>query len=102
MKRTTSRANGFNKYFDDPQLAMNMATSLIKANHEAEKNLSPEELLKRKEERKIAQEKRHVIACVNAGKCPFCQGKLVRGKKDKKNDYKRTWTCSKCESVCIL
>lgn len=30
--------------------------------------------------------------------CPICGGKLSRGKKDKKNDYKRKWTCTNCKS----
>lgn len=31
--------------------------------------------------------------------CPTCGGKLVRGKKNKHNDYKRDWACSKCKEV---
>ena len=28
--------------------------------------------------------------------CPYCKSKLVRGKRDKKNGYKRKWTCTGC------
>lgn len=31
--------------------------------------------------------------------CPTCGGKLVRGKKNKHNGYKRDWACSKCWEV---
>ena len=35
-------------------------------------------------------------ACIRLNTCPTCEGKLDRGKKDKKNDYKRVWICQKC------
>lgn len=31
--------------------------------------------------------------------CPLCEGKLVRGKRSKKNDHKREWSCQKCGEV---
>lgn len=29
--------------------------------------------------------------------CPDCEGKLSRGKKEKKLNYERTWKCNSCE-----
>lgn len=31
--------------------------------------------------------------------CPTCGGILVRGKRNKKNDYKREWACTECFEV---
>lgn len=35
---------------------------------------------------------------VRCNHCPNCKGKLARGKKDKNDKYKRTWTCKNCKS----
>ena len=52
-------------------------------------------------QREADQEQKRVNACINQGKCPECLGKLVRGKKDKKNGYKRTWKCLSCDKDII-
>ena len=31
--------------------------------------------------------------------CPVCNNKLVRGKRDKKKDYKRLWDCLFCNKT---
>lgn len=31
--------------------------------------------------------------------CPSCSGKLVRGSRNKHNDYKRTWGCIDCFEI---
>lgn len=36
------------------------------------------------------------------GICPKCNSKLIRGKKDKKNGYKRTWRCESCNMDFII
>jgi len=46
-------------------------------------------------------EYKRVKACVEQGICPHCLGKLIRGKKDKKNGYMRTWKCLKCDKDMI-
>lgn len=51
--------------------------------------------------REALQEQKRVNACIIQGKCPECQGKLIRGKKDKKNGYKRTWMCVTCNKDII-
>ena len=47
-------------------------------------------------QREHEQEYKRVNVCIQQGKCPYCEGKLIRGKKDKRNNYKRTWKCLKC------
>jgi RNase P subunit RPR2 len=54
-----------------------------------------------KEQEIIREEQKRITACIQQGKCPDCSGKLIRGKKDKKNGYKRTWTCMKCNKNII-
>ena len=41
-------------------------------------------------------EQKRITQHIQQGVCPHCEGKLIRGKKDKKNDYKRTWKCLNC------
>lgn len=48
-------------------------------------------------ERADEKERKRVAWCLSQGKCPYCGNKLVRGKKDKKNGYKRIWTCKTCD-----
>lgn len=62
-----------------------------------------------KEEREIMRQEREVsrleeIRCsqVRQGICPSCEGKLIRGKKDKRNNYKRSWECKECEEVHLV
>ena len=50
------------------------------------------------EQKRITQ---HIQQHIQQGICPHCEGKLIRGKKDKKNDYMRTWKCSSCEKDII-
>jgi len=53
-----------------------------------------ERILKEREEYK---ERKRFNWSLSQGKCPHCDSKLERGKKDKNNDYKRTWTCKICD-----
>lgn len=52
-------------------------------------------LEKSKEEIEKKQQIRNMI---RKSICPICSGKLNRGIKIKKNDYKRKWTCTNCKS----
>jgi carboxypeptidase C (cathepsin A) len=52
-------------------------------------------------EREAIKEQKRVSACISQGKCPECLGKLIRGKKDKNNGYKRTWKCVNCDKDII-
>ena len=90
-------------------------TELLLLTQQAERNakkkfdaLSKEEqdeAIKEKEKEAKAiealQEQKRVNACISQGKCPECLGKLIRGKKDKKNGYKRTWKCISCNKDII-
>lgn len=73
--------------------------ALLAAVKMKESKLSPEEreLLKIKRERE--REDRRIVVCIQQGSCPDCQSKLKRGKKNKKNDYKRDWFCKKCDKT---
>lgn len=60
--------------------------------------LTPEQKQVIEERRKLWQEQKIIRAKILQNICPNCEGKLVRGKKDKTNDYKRVWACKDCES----
>lgn len=71
-----------------------LSSLMIAANQNSK--LSPEEKAEREEKRRIQSEQRIRQAKVIKNICPDCEGKLIRGKKDKKNNYKRIWTCKDC------
>lgn len=75
---------------------------LLASTRKAEASLPEEERNRRREERRLEQEERHRRACIVQGICPSCREKLIRGKKNRKNDYKRDWYCSGCESTHSL
>jgi uncharacterized protein with PIN domain len=58
--------------------------------------LSKEEKAERAERLRLFREERERKAKVIQNICPDCDGKLARGKKDKKNNYKRQWNCKDC------
>lgn len=64
----------------------------------SDSKLTAEEKAERKEQRRLLTEERIRQAKVIQNICPNCDGKLIRGKKDRKNDYKRLWTCRDCGS----
>lgn len=76
-----------------------LAIGLLAELKRAEVRLSEEEKELRKEKRRLASEERFRQASILQNICPSCKGKLVRGKKNKKNDYKRDWKCSKCNEI---
>ena len=62
-----------------------------------------------KEEREIMKQKREAIreeeircSLVRQCICPSCKGKLIRGKKDKRNNYKRSWECKECKEAHLV
>lgn len=73
-----------------------LISSLLVASAREKAKLTDEEKAERRERRRQAEEQRIRKALVLKGICPDCKGNLVRGKKDKKNDYKRVWTCKSC------
>lgn len=76
-----------------------MATSLLVSVQHAESKVPLEERIIRKEKRRLLSEERLRKSLILQSICPSCKGKLVRGKKNKKNDYKRDWKCSECDKT---
>lgn len=77
---------------------LGMATALLSASAMANAKLPEEERERRKQEREAARQERIRQAQIIQNVCPSCEGKLIRGKKDKRNDYKRVWNCFNCGS----
>ena len=79
-----------NNEYGNIQSGLQLASLVNKHN----KSLSIKERLALK--KKVAEEKelKRVDQAIQAGLCPYCGVRLIRGKKDKHNDYKRVWTCS--------
>ena len=78
---------------------VSVAMGLLAEARKAEANLPEEERKRRREESRNTSEERMRRALIIQNNCPFCGGKLVRGKKDKRNDYKRAWKCSACNEI---
>lgn len=70
--------------------------ALLSAVRIADAKLSPEEKARREHEREAARLERVRQAQIIQNVCPTCEGKLARGKKNKKNEYKRDWKCEAC------
>lgn len=75
-----------------------LLNSIMVAARRSDSKLTPEELADREKRMKQREEQRILHYKVLKNICPSCDGKLFRGKKDKKRDYKRTWSCKDCES----
>jgi RNase P subunit RPR2 len=73
-----------------------LLSSLMNASANQNSKLTPEEKAERAERRRLLSEQRIREVKIIKNICPDCEGKLIRGKKDKKNDYKRIWTCKDC------
>jgi len=78
---------------------MALLNSLVAATKIEESKLTPEQKILRNEARRIKEDQEIKRVKILKNICPECGGKLIRGKKDKKNDYKRSWKCVNCESV---
>lgn len=73
-----------------------LINSLMVAAANENNKLTPEEKVERKERRRLLEEERVRVSKITQNVCPSCDGKLKRGKKDKKNEYKRLWECIDC------
>ncbi len=73
-----------------------LISSLMIATAKERSKLTEEEKAERRERRRLLEEQRVRKNAIIKNICPDCEGKLIRGKKDKKNDYKRSWYCSNC------
>lgn len=76
-----------------------MGIGLLAEARKRELALSVEEREHRAEVQRLKAEERYRRASITQGICPQCNAKLIRGKKNKKNDYKRDWKCLKCDST---
>lgn len=76
--------------------------ALLTAARLKESKLSAEEREKRKREREEAREAQRIAVCIRQGECPECHKKLIRGKKNRSNDYKRDWLCKNCDTIHSL
>ncbi len=78
-----------------------MSSMLLMAQEGRKKrsDLPKEERERIERERLKVEEATRVARVLMSGKCPGCNAKVIRGKKDKKMDYKRKFTCPKCENV---
>jgi RNase P subunit RPR2 len=70
--------------------------SLMIASANQNSKLTPEQKAERDEKRRLLSEERIRLTKIIKNICPDCEGKLIRGKKDKKNGYKRIWACTNC------
>lgn len=83
---------------DGYQLMAMITPYMVKAQRDQAK-LSPEEREYKIQRRLaiVAEQRRR--AMITQGKCPSCESKLTRGKKNKEMNYQREWKCSSCEDV---
>lgn len=79
-----------------------LISEIVAANARENAKLTPEERAKRNERIRKTEEQRIIRVKVTKSICPSCDGKLTRGKKDKKNDYKRKWACGECKNTYHL
>lgn len=90
-------------YADNPaETTLLAAFAMLALINQKSKSIPPEEKLRREQEYQQAREQHRTEVLIHQGRCPDCGNKLIRGKKDKRNDYKRTWTCSWCHKAFSL
>lgn len=63
------------------------------------KYLPPEELERLDKERLERRAEEARIGKIRSNTCPDCSGKLTRGKKCKRNNYKREYLCGECTKI---
>lgn len=85
---------GYGNPYNSAALLISLAQHIERENAK----LTPEERKAKEDARREREELERISRIVQQGKCPHCDSKLIRGRKDKHNDYIRTWTCSGCDS----
>lgn len=82
----------------DSAMSLALASVLITgAGRRAKRTQAEEDALIARAQERRDEEVRQARILKNS--CPDCSGKLMRGRKQKKNDYKRTWRCADCENI---
>lgn len=76
-----------------------ITSMLMSANRRYNEKYTKEEREIMKREREAIREEEIRCSKVRQGVCPSCKGKLTRGKKDKRNNYKRSWECKECKET---
>lgn len=73
-----------------------ITSMLIAAERKYHQETTPEERELHRQQRKLRELESIRQSKIRRHICPSCEGKLIRGKKDKKMEYKRAFHCSKC------
>lgn len=74
----------------------------LEANRKYNEKYSKEEREKMKQERETIRREEVRRSQVRQSICPSCKSQLIRGKKDKRNNYKRSWECRECKEVHLV
>lgn len=72
---------------------------MLSANRNFNEKYTKEQQLEMKQNREAIRKEEVRCANIRQGICPSCEGKLIRGKKDKRNNYKRSWDCKECKEM---
>jgi rubrerythrin len=82
--------------YGNPYATVTLLSAMLQGVKIKQRSETPEEKQTRLEERAKREENQKIKAYILANICPEDGSKLVRGKKDKKNGYKRPWVCQTC------
>lgn len=75
---------------------------MLGANRNYNEKYTKEERERMRQEREAIRNEEIRCSHIRSGICPSCEGKLVRGKKDKRHNYKRSWECKECKEVHLV
>lgn len=88
----------YNNPYGDFATNVAFLQTIVKQAEKRRAKMTPEELEVERVETEERNKQYNINKHINQGVCPDCKSKLVRGKKDKNNNYRRTWTCSECDN----
>lgn len=83
----------------NPVSSMTILNSIMAASIYNESQLTSEEKQERAIKRRNIENEQARQSKILKNICPTCNSKLVRGKRDKTNEYKRIWTCKMCDEI---
>jgi len=89
--------NGF-----EPNPLSTITAMMLNANRKYKEKYTKAEREKMRQEHEAIRNEEIRCSQVRQGICPSCKGKLTRGKKDKQNNYKRSWGCKECKKVHLV
>lgn len=75
---------------------------MLSANRNFNEKYTKEEQLEMKLKREAIRKEEVRCSYIRQGICPSCEGRLIRGKKNKRNDYKRSWDCKECNEMHLV